>query len=84
MEGSLGGPLRMIGHGVDQRTRHLRYLAQEIVGRENLAAQQFPLSPSSPLSVLVVSRENNLTPPLVPWVGAHAGKNTPEQNTQKT
>jgi hypothetical protein len=44
------------------RGRHLRYLAPEIAGRETLAAQQFPLSPSSPLSVLIVSREATLLP----------------------
>jgi hypothetical protein len=51
--------------------RHLRYLVREIAGRETLAAQQLPLSPLSPISILVISRESNLTPLSAPgWARA--------------
>jgi hypothetical protein len=63
------------------RDRHLRHLAPEIAGRETLAAQQLPLSPLSPISILVISRESNLTPPFCLWVGAR--KKACEQNLPK-
>ena len=53
--------------GLDGRDRHLRYLTREMAGREILAAQRLPLSPSSPLSILVVRRERYL-PHHFPWV----------------
>jgi hypothetical protein len=56
---------------------HLRYLVWHIAGRETDAAQQLPLSPLSPLSVLVVNRESTLTPSLA--LGEGARKNTREQ-----
>ena len=57
--------------GLDRRPhRYLRHLAWEIAGRETLAAQQLPLSPLSPISILVVNRESTLPPSLSPWVGA--------------
>ena len=58
--------------GLDRRPhRYLRHLAWEIAGRETLAAQQLPLSPLSPISILVVNRESTLPPPSPPgWARA--------------
>jgi hypothetical protein len=57
--------------GLERRPhRYLRHLAWEIAGRETLASQQLPLSPLSPISILVVNRDSTLPPLSPPRVGA--------------